>query len=72
MERAVNFRITSGMFSALVAGCTLLGAAGCAEEADQVETTQSAVVTWTNLQLVNGWQSFGAGYTPRSPSSTAP
>jgi hypothetical protein len=53
------------MCAALLASFVMLGAAGCAEEADNIETTQGAVVTWTNLQLLNNWQSYGPGYTPQ-------
>jgi len=66
MERSLIVR-KSGMLAALAAGFVAIGVAGCGEGegADSVDTKQSGVVTWTNLQLLNGWQSFGAGYTPQ-------
>jgi hypothetical protein len=65
MKPRTHVRNTGANLTALVVGLTLLGAAGCAEPRDDVETTQSAITGgWTNLVLINGWQNFNTSTYP--------
>src|SRR3954452_10359564 len=65
MKPIANVRNTHTTFTALALGLALLGAAGCAEPAGDVETTQSAITGgWTNLVLINGWQNFNTSTYP--------
>jgi len=65
MERTAFARMSSGKLSAALAGFAWLAAAGCAEQADDVETIQSAITDgWTTLTLNKGWSNYNGTSNP--------
>jgi hypothetical protein len=56
---------TRGAIAVAVVGITLLGAAGCGEEPDDVQTTPSPITGgWTNLQLISPWVNYHTSSYP--------